>query len=223
MASSKVYNENALTLYGWVVSKEINSINFLIILLFPFFGTQAFSKEKEEGTLKLLKASNLSSIKIVTGKFISFFLVLLIILSLSEIGNFYLAFKANVDLFVFLTAMLSNILLGSAVISIAFYCSLLCENSLSAILSSILFSLLLYLLHTPAEVINSSFLNFVYDFSILWQTKDFLEGVISLSSVGYFIALIFLFLALSKLKLDNLSSLWISSLYFFLYFLGQAC
>lgn len=201
ISSSKYYSENNISIFEWVIKKHINSINFLLILLGPFFSIYSFGSEYKEGTIQFLRISELNNAKIILSKFIAYFLALFLLLLLCQLTNFLLITNYTVNIKVYLSAFLTNVFYSLIVISSGIFFSLFSKNNILAVLLNILTLISLYMLHTPGEIVTS--LSFLNNYSLLWQTESLIKGVIKGSSLIYFLSLTLLFLSLSRIHFNK--------------------
>ncbi|MEW5815242.1 MAG: ABC transporter permease [Spirochaetota bacterium] len=175
------------------------AIPLIFIVLLPSLTMRSWAEEKKLGTEELLFTLPFHERDLVLGKFLSTFILLMIIaaltiplpLTLSSLGHF-----ENGQLF---GEYLGMLLLGAAGISIGQFMSAVSTNQITAFIASVILLLILTLAGQLNAVFNlpgwlSSFLNYIsFDFHF----ESFRKGLIDSRDVIYFVILSVLFLYLT--------------------------
>ncbi len=185
-------------------SSVTGSISYVMILIVPLLTMRLFAEEKKNKSDQMLLTSPVSVTGIVLGKFASAFTVLLITLAVSLVFPAILAALGDPYAGEIALGYLGIVLLGGAFIAIGVFISSLTENQLTAAVMTIGVLLLLWLLDSILPRITNPTLNtIVSSLSLYRRFEPFQLGVLSVSSVVYFISCIFLFLFFTVKIIDN--------------------
>lgn len=161
------------------------------------------SREYSSGSIKLLYSSPVSSVQIITGKFVSmvvFALIFVIILALPTIVMFISV--PHVDITLILAGLLSMFLLILTYCSIGLFMTTLTSYQVVAAVATL--SALAFLNYVGGIGQESIFFREItYWLSIKGRASEMVGGLICSDDVIYFLAVILLFLWLSVIKLNN--------------------
>ncbi|WKZ57914.1 MAG: ABC transporter permease [Bdellovibrionota bacterium] len=188
----------------WVVESFYHTLLVILVFLIPMLTMRSFAEEKRRGTFELLATSPLSIFEIVLGKFLAVAFVLFLMMLLGAMFPLLLvAFgKPGPELFPVLSGFLGLYLcaLGFAAVGLAL--SAFTENQIVAGVSSLVVLLLLYVAHSPAESVGGAVAEVMNYISPARQAGDLFRGIISTSTLIYFVSLITvgLFVALRALE-----------------------
>lgn len=113
----------------------------VFLFLIPALCMRSFSEEKKSGTLESLLTRPISDMAVVAGKWISIFIILLILLLPAFLYRYSISFLAapvgNIDIAAFWGAFMGTILLGAASISVSIFMSACTRNQMIAFISSV--------------------------------------------------------------------------------------
>ena len=164
-------------------------LGFFSMFIIPILTMRLFSEEKKLGTEQLLFTSPKSMFSIVSAKFISATILLLI----TEFGImlYYviLLFFGTPELITTIGVLLGYLFLGMAYISSGMFISALTENQIIAAIMTLVFL-----------VIN---LFMSEKFSVFAHFIKFTDGVVGINQLLFFIFYILLFFALTVLVLQK--------------------
>jgi len=182
---------------------------YVYVFLIPAITMKTFAEEKKAGTIELLLTLPLRDWEIILGKYLaSWFLVLFSILptilyyySVSELGNPV----GNIDSAGTLGSYIGLALLGAVFTAIGIFASAITNNQ---IISFIVAAFLCYIIYdgfTSLANFNStsdiSF--FIAQVGIDYHYESIRRGLIDSRNVIYFLSMIFLMLAATKLTLSS--------------------
>jgi ABC-2 type transport system permease protein len=197
LSTYNLYQQELPTLSLWVIEKYTSSLIFMLLFFIPLLSASSLISEREQGTLMLLRLNGHSSSKIVISNFFAYLFILLFLILLTFSFPFVLNYFAETDSAVMLSGLLATTLVATLCLSVTLCIASICRNTLSSILVSFATLLLLYMFHTPVEDLDNFYSSICKSLSILWQTKDLVHGVLSLSSIVYFLSFSAIALALS--------------------------
>lgn len=186
-------------------SNFFSFLPWILLIFIPALAMRIFSEEKRRNTLEVLLSLPLEEKTIVLGKFFALSLILLISIFLTFPAVFVIAFITKAYLPEIFVGYFGVILLSLAFLSFCFYVSSKTDSQIVAFLASvlILFFLLVFSSDFVASYIPENLLRPVNFLFPLINYEGFGKGLISLSSVFYFISFLFLFLFLTVLELEK--------------------
>ncbi len=177
-----------------LVADYIVFVHAFMIFIITALSLRFFAEEKKLNTFPLLLSSPIHSLEIVLAKFLFGATVLLILLSVSAVYPLSLFFFTKIPIKLFLLAYFGVFLLLCVYMTAGLLASVLTDSLVVCVVLTMIFSILLLLLpgiglkFTEAGLLKDafSFLSLDYHFDF------FRKGVLSLSSVFYFLSLSFL-------------------------------
>lgn len=173
------------------------SMLMIVMLVIPIITMRSFSEERKQKTDQALLTAPVTLTEMVLGKFLGAFLFYCICNAVYILYAFILAMYASTDWAVFLTTMLGMLLMGGALIAIDLFISTLTESQVIAAVLSIGIGLLIYMLDSLTNLVSAEwFVNLLNNISFDGHFTNFINGIINLSSVVYFLSVIAIFLFL---------------------------
>ena len=173
------------------------SMLMIVMLVIPIITMKSFSEERKQKTDQALLTAPISLTEMVLGKFFGAFLLYCICNAIYVLYAIILSFYATPDWAVFLTTMLGMLLMGGALIAIDMFISALTESQVIAAVVSIGIGLLIYMLDSLSNVFNVDWLtNLFHNISFDAHFTNFINGIINLTSVVFFLSVIAIFLFL---------------------------
>lgn len=173
------------------------SMLMIVMLVIPIITMKSFSEERKQKTDQALLTAPISLTEMVLGKFFGAFLLYCICNAIYILYAVILSFYATPDWAVFLTTMLGMLLMGGALIAIDMFISALTESQVIAAVVSIGIGLLIYMLDSLSNVFNVDWLtNLFHNISFDAHFTNFINGIINLTSVVFFLSVIAIFLFL---------------------------
>ena len=174
-----------------------------LYLYIPLLTMGLISKEKANGSIKLLFSSPISNGQVIMGKFVSMLVLGLILIGVLFMYGLFSYF--TIENFVmphFLTALLGIYLLICAYAAVGLFMSTLTSHQVVAVVSTLGVLTVLNLVGTMGE--NIPFIrDIAYWLSLKGRTEDMMKGLISSVDLIYFILMTSMFLLLSICKLNN--------------------
>ena len=173
------------------------SMLMIVMLVIPIITMKSFSEERKQKTDQALLTAPISLTEMVLGKFFGAFLLYCICNAIYVLYAVILSFYAAPDWAVFLTTMLGMLLMGGALIAIDMFISALTESQVIAAVVSIGIGLLIYMLDSLSNVFNVDWLTTLFhNISFDAHFTNFINGIINLPSVVFFLSVIAIFLFL---------------------------
>lgn len=182
-----------------ILGQILSFLNYINIFVIPAFTMRAMSEELATGSYRLLASAPISSWNIVFGKFfgVMFYFAILGILLL--IYPLYSVIFTQPDLKVLASGWLGLMLNTATIVSIGIFVSSLTKNPVLSYLGSTFFIIL---------VIFSGFINgmpewYKHNVNLLDLSAEFTKGIVKTGSVSTFIAIILIFLFLSRFVVES--------------------
>ncbi|MBQ6499679.1 MAG: ABC transporter permease subunit [Ruminococcus sp.] len=173
------------------------SMLMIVMLTIPIITMRSFSEEKKQRTDQALLTAPVSITEIVLGKFLGAFLLYCLCNAIYVVYVIILACYATPDWAVFLTTMLGMLLMGGALIAIDLFISALTESQIIAAVLSIGIGLLIYMLDSLAGMLSVDWITSLFhNISFDAHFTNFINGIINLTSVLFFVSVIAVFLFL---------------------------
>lgn len=173
------------------------SMLMIVVLTIPIITMRSFSEEKKQRTDQALLTAPVSITEIVLGKFLGAFLLYCLCNAIYVVYAIILACYTSPDWAVFLTTMLGMLLMGGALIAIDLFISALTESQIIAAVLSIGVGLLIYMLDSLAGMLSVDWITSLFhNISFDAHFTNFINGIINLTSVLFFVSVIAVFLFL---------------------------
>ncbi|MBR5825192.1 MAG: Gldg family protein [Paludibacteraceae bacterium] len=174
-----------------------------LYLYIPLLTMGLISKEKANGSIKLLFSSPISNTQIIMGKFISMMILGLILMSVICVYALFGYFIIEqFDTTYFLSALLGIYLLTCAYAAIGLFMSTLTSYQVVAVVSSLAVLTILNLIGGMWSDIPY-LREIAYWLSLKGRTNEMMQGLISSVDFIYFLLIIGMFITLSICKLNN--------------------
>jgi len=169
----------------------------LIMLVFiPAITMSSWAEERRQGTDELLLTLPTTDFDIVFGKYLAAVMIFTISLFFSQLCNFAVLASltnGNIDVGLFFSTYVGFWMMGLAMISIGMVASFLTKNLTIGFILGVIFNAPLALMSYAHLLISSDRVaNGIESWGLLEQFSDFGRGVITLSSVAYFLAIVVL-------------------------------
>ncbi len=189
-------------LSGFLAVRYLAPLVMVFALVSPLLAMKSFSDEHRQQTLALWQSSPVSTTAMVLGKFFGISLVILLMVLLACVMPLFMRLFTNLDIGVLSSSTLGLALASLAFAAIGMFFSSMTKHAIIAVAASVLLLVLLWLLGSAGN--GSSLMNALALFSIPTHLASFFQGYIGTADVAYFLVLIFLFIALTIVRLDSL-------------------
>ena len=177
---------------------------FVMLIMIPILTMRLMAEENKQKTDQLLLTSPVSLPRLVMGKFLSAFVILLICMLIFLVYGIVLSCFAAVNWAVILGNIVGMLLLGSLCVASGLFISTLTENQMIAAVGSIGLNIGFILVDSFASVMPTKFLQDVfYSLSFFSRYNEFTIGIFSLSNIFFFVSVAFIFLFLTVRVLEK--------------------
>lgn len=180
--------------------------NMFIIILFiiPIITMKSFSEEKRQRTDQALLTSPTSLFEIVMGKFLGALILFAICSLIFVVYALVISFFTSPDWAVVLCTVLGLLLLGSALIAIDIFISVLTESMIISAVAGMGVGLLIYMLSNLSSNITVDWIaTIVKKIAFLTYYTNFTYGMLNLTDIIFFLSVTGLFLFFTARVLEK--------------------
>jgi len=196
----------ALNILSGIPSLEYVFANCVILFLFliPVLTMKILAEEKNQKTDQLLLTAPVKTQDIVLGKFFAALAIHTVTLAITFLYVIVIEIHGKPYYSEIFGTYFGFFLLGAAFISIGEYISSLTENQVISAVSTFGILFLLYVIDWILPLFSNQFIAAILKYAAItiWY-EDFTNGILSLSSVVYYLSVIFVFLYLTMYQLDR--------------------
>lgn len=178
------------SLNEWVITPYYKTLEVILLFLIPILTMRSISEEKREGTFELLATSPISVTKIVWGKFLGVSSTLFLMLLASFIFPLSVIAFADPEIAPTITGFLGIVFFSSIFTALGIAISAFTKHQTVAGVVSLVLFLLLYVIHGAGEKLGSLASTIFNYLSPSTHTEMIYLGVLSSSSLAYFISVI---------------------------------
>jgi ABC-2 type transport system permease protein len=180
------------------------SMNMLLIFICAMVTMRLFSEEKKQNTIEVLFSAPLSDWQILLGKFISSFLVVFFILSLTFIFPIIMYLSGMKDLSYVYSGYLGISMNILVYITVGILASSLTDNQLVAGILAIALSFFGFMVTWFANITPNYYLVEMFRYLGLTVHFDYVvHGILSTSTIVYYMSFIFFGLLMTKKSLES--------------------
>ena len=206
-------------LFIWLFKGEFNILDYgfadltpfftlapwILLFLIPAVTMRCFSDEKKQGTLELLLTKPISHLKIVLGKYLGAFLLvvlaliptLLYVYTVHHLGNP----EGNLDMAAVFGSYLGLLFLIAAYTAIGVFASTISDNQIVAFIIGLFLCLIFYIgFESLAEFASSTLIE---KLGMNAHYKSMSRGVLDTRDIIYFLSITIFFILLTVLKIKN--------------------
>lgn len=191
-----------------VGSTDISSVflmMFIVLMVFvPLLTMRLLSEDKKQKTDQLILTAPVSLLSIVMGKFLAAYAIFAIGVAVMPVYGFVMSTFATVSWLPIWGNTVGLLLLGGIFVSIGLFISSLTENQMIAAIGGFFINLMILLMNTLKSALPNGFLQDVLSsISVYSRYSEITNGIISLSSLIFFVSVIFIFLFLTVRVLEK--------------------
>lgn len=191
-----------------VGSTEISSVflmMFMVLMVFvPLLTMRLLSEDKKQKTDQLILTAPVSLLSIVMGKFLAAYAIFAIGVAVMPVYGFVMSTFATVSWLPIWGNTVGLLLLGGIFVSIGLFISSLTENQMIAAIGGFFINLMILLMNTLKSALPNGFLQDVLSsISVYSRYSEITNGIFSLSSLIFFVSVIFIFLFLTVRVLEK--------------------
>ena len=191
-----------------VGSTDISSVflmMFIVLMVFvPLLTMRLLSEDKKQKTDQLILTAPVSLLSIVMGKFLAAYAIFAIGVAVMPVYGFVMSTFATVSWLPIWGNAGGLLLLGGIFVSIGLFISSLTENQMIAAIGGFFINLMILLMNTLKSALPNGFLQDVLSsISVYSRYSEITSGIFSLSSLIFFVSVIFIFLFLTVRVLEK--------------------
>ena len=191
-----------------VGSTDISSVflmMFIVLMVFvPLLTMRLLSEDKKQKTDQLILTAPVSLLSIVMGKFLAAYAIFAIGVEVMPVYGFVMSTFATVSWLPIWGNTVGLLLLGGIFVSIGLFISSLTENQMIAAIGGFFINLMILLMNTLKSALPNGFLQDVLSsISVYSRYSEITSGIFSLSSLIFFVSVIFIFLFLTVRVLEK--------------------
>ena len=191
-----------------VGSTDISSVfltMFIVLMVFVLLLTmRLLSEDKKQKTDQLILTAPVSLLSIVMGKFLAAYAIFAIGVAVMPVYGFVMSTFATVSWLPIWGNTVGLLLLGGIFVSIGLFISSLTENQMIAAIGGFFINLMILLMNTLKSALPNGFLQDVLSsISVYSRYSEITNGIFSLSSLIFFVSVIFIFLFLTVRVLEK--------------------
>ena len=191
-----------------VGSTDISSVflmMFIVLMVFvPLLTMRLLSEDKKQKTDQLILTAPVSLLSIVMGKFLAAYAIFAIGVAVMPVYGFVMSTFATVSWLPIWGNTVGLLLLGGIFVSIGLFISSLTENQMIAAIGVFFINLMILLMNTLKSALPNGFLQDVLSsISVYSRYSEITNGIFSLSSLIFFVSVIFIFLFLTVRVLEK--------------------
>lgn len=189
-------------------STDISSVflmMFMVLMVFvPLLTMRLLSEDKKQKTDQLTLTAPVSLLSIVMGKFLAAYAIFAIGVAVMPVYGFVMSTFAKVSWLPIWGNTVGLLLLGGIFVSIGLFVSSLTENQMIAAIGGFFINLMILLMNTLTSALPTGFLQDVLSsISVYSRYSQITNGIFSLSSLIFFVSVIFIFLFLTVRVLEK--------------------
>ena len=191
-----------------VGSTDISSVflmMFIVLMVFvPLLTMRLLSEDKKQKTDQLILTAPVSLLSIVMGKFLAAYAIFATGVAVMPVYGFVMSTFATVSWLPIWGNTVGLLLLGGIFVSIGLFISSLTENQMIAAIGGFFINLMILLMNTLKSALPNGFLQDVLSsISVYSRYSEITSGIFSLSSLIFFVSVIFIFLFLTVRVLEK--------------------
>ncbi len=195
---------NRLFLMGQADMRSFFSILPILLMFFiPAMTMRSLAEEKRSGTFELLATLPISTMQIVTGKYLGILLQVVILLGFTLFYPLTLVTLGNIDGGQIAASYMAALLLAALYTAVCIFASSLTNNAVVAYVLGLSFLLAVFLLAQAMPLLSPFMQNILEVTSPLSHYQNMLRGVLHLEDAVFLLALCGVFLAMAHLQLER--------------------
>ncbi len=186
-----------------IIRPLYGNMNVILLFLAPFITMRLFAEEKKLQTIQLLMTAPLSLTEIIVGKFLSAFLLVATMMSLTIVYPIVLVIFGNPDIGAIVTSYIGTLLLSSCYIATGVLFSAMTENQIVAGALTFAAGLFFWLINWASQSAGPVFSDFLDYLSLIQHYNNFSQGIIESTDVIFYLSFIGLGLFFTHRVLDS--------------------
>jgi ABC-2 type transport system permease protein len=175
----------------------------MFVFLVPMLTMKLFAEEKASGTIELLMSAPVSSASIVAGKYLGSLVFYSLVIASAVVYYAVIEMYGTPDRMATLGGFIGIWLEGAMFIAAGMMASSWCKSQTLAAIGGYVVLFVLYFSPSFAEYAQGGVKTFISYAGTMSHAANFAAGLILLEDVVYYLSLIFLFLAFTRLSLET--------------------
>lgn len=178
---------------------------FIVLMIFvPLLTMRLLSEDKKQKTDQLILTAPVSLLSIVMGKFLAAYAIFVIGVAVMPVYGFVMSTFTTISWLPIWGNTVGLLLIGGIFVSVGLFVSSLTENQMIAAIGSFFINLMILLMNTLTSALPSGiFKDVLASVSVYSRYSEITNGIFSLSSLIFFISVIFIFLFLTVRVLEK--------------------
>lgn len=178
---------------------------FIVLMIFvPLLTMRLLSEDKKQKTDQLILTAPVSLLSIVMGKFLAAYAIFVIGVAVMPVYGFVMSTFTTISWLPIWGNTVGLLLIGGIFVSVGLFVSSLTENQMIAAIGSFFVNLMILLMNTLTSALPSGiFKDVLASVSVYSRYSEITNGIFSLSSLIFFISVIFIFLFLTVRVLEK--------------------
>jgi len=205
MQSQQAWMLEQLNLTDMVMGNVFRNVGVFFLFMLPILTMRLLAEERKAKTLELLMTSPVRPLEIVLGKYFAALLIMSMMLALTLIFPVLLTIyggtaqggQSALDWHTVGVSYLGMFLLGAAFVAVGLLASAVTESQIVAVIISFAMLLIFFVIGFAARGQQGFWQGFFDYLSITNHLEDFVRGIIKVSSVVYYLSLVFVGLFLT--------------------------
>jgi ABC-2 type transport system permease protein len=186
-----------------IIRPLYGNMNVIFLFLTPFITMRLFAEERKNNTIELLMTSPLTLWEIILGKFLSAFLLVAVMISVTLTYPAMLSTLTTPDFGPIFSSILGTLLLTSCYLSVGILFSAMTENQIVAGALTFSACLFFWLVNWAAQSAGPVFGEVLTYLSLIAHFNNLSQGLISSSDIVFYLSFVFLGLFLTNRVLDS--------------------
>ncbi len=178
---------------------------FIVLMVFvPLLTMRLLSEDKKQKTDQLILTAPVSLLSVVMGKFLAAYAIFVIGVAVMPVYGFVMSTFTTISWLPIWGNTVGLLLIGGIFVSVGLFVSSLTENQMIAAIGSFFINLMILLMNTLTSALPSGiFKDVLASVSVYSRYSEITNGIFSLSSLIFFISVIFIFLFLTVRVLEK--------------------
>ena len=178
---------------------------FIVLMVFvPLLTMRLLSEDKKQKTDQLILTAPVSLLSIVMGKLLAAYAIFVIGVAFMPVYGFVMSTFTTISWLPIWGNTVGLLLIGGIFVSVGLFVSSLTENQMIAAIGSFFVNLMILLMNTLTSALPSGiFKDVLASVSVYSRYSEITNGIFSLSSLIFFISVIFIFLFLTVRVLEK--------------------
>lgn len=178
---------------------------FIVLMVFvPLLTMRLLSEDKKQKTDQLILTAPVSLLSVVLGKFLAAYTIFVIGVAVMPVYGFVMSTFTTISWLPIWGNTVGLLLIGGIFVSVGLFVSSLTENQMIAAIGSFFINLMILLMNTLTSALPSGiFKDVLASVSVYSRYSEITNGIFSLSSLIFFISVIFIFLFLTVRVLEK--------------------